>query len=142
MCSKLLIALLGLAPLCFGQIHERLTPQMIGKYQLETSEGFDAYMSELGVNWFTRKVRCTNETEDWTTKFLKPMQIACALYPTATNIQNPDGSITINTSSTFKSTSVTFRPGVKFQVLKGVEKKTNLAVSIRSEFREKQSFKN
>merc|ERR1711893_521685 len=62
---------------------------MIGKYQLETSEGFDAYMSELGVNWFTRK-------------------IACALYPTATNIQNPDGSITINTSSTF-------RPGVKFQ---------------------------
>ena len=26
-----------------------------GKYQLETSEGFTAFMSEIGVNWFTRQ---------------------------------------------------------------------------------------
>ena len=29
---------------------------VLGKYQLETSEGFSDFMSEIGVNWFTRQV--------------------------------------------------------------------------------------
>jgi len=69
---------------------------MLGEYVLETSDGFDNYMWQLGVNWFTRK-------------------IACALYPTATNRNNPNGEITIDTSSTFKSTSVTFRLNTPFK---------------------------
>merc|ERR1712154_648656 len=45
---------------------------MLGDFQLETSEGFEDYMYEIGVNWFTRK-------------------IACTLYPTARNSITPDG---------------------------------------------------
>merc|ERR1739844_605699 len=63
---------------------------VLGDFQLETSKGFDAYMSEIGVNWFTRK-------------------IACALYPTARNSITPDGKIKINTWSTFKSSEITFQ---------------------------------
>merc|ERR1712241_1185855 len=62
---------------------------MLGDFQLETSEGFDDYMYEIGVNWFTRK-------------------IACALYPTARNSITADGKIKINTWSTFKSSEITF----------------------------------
>merc|ERR1712168_289666 len=69
---------------------------MLGEYVLETSEGFDDYMWQLGVNWFTRK-------------------IACALYPTATNKQNINGDITIDTASTFKSTTLTFRLNTPFE---------------------------
>merc|ERR1711936_1026947 len=32
---------------------------MLGDFQLETSEGFEDYMYEIGVNWFTRKIACT-----------------------------------------------------------------------------------
>ena len=35
---------------------EQLPANMLGKYQLETSEGFSDFMSEIGVNWFTRQV--------------------------------------------------------------------------------------
>ena len=35
---------------------EQLPAQWLGKYQLETSEGFTAFMTEIGVNWFTRQV--------------------------------------------------------------------------------------
>merc|ERR1712018_721658 len=62
---------------------------MLGDFQLETSEGFDNYMYEIGVNWFTRK-------------------IACTLYPTARNSITPDGRIKINTWSTFKSSELIF----------------------------------
>merc|ERR1711981_169267 len=62
---------------------------MLGDFQLETSEGFDNYMYEIGVNWFTRK-------------------IACTLYPTARNSITPDGKIKINTWSTFKSSEISF----------------------------------
>merc|ERR1712243_98921 len=72
-----------------------LKPNMIGKFQLETSEGFTAYMTELGVNVFTRL-------------------IACSLYPIATNSQR-DNVITIHTSSTFKSSTVSFELGKPFE---------------------------
>jgi len=71
-----------------------LPPYMLGKYQLETSQGFDDFMYEVGVNWFTRK-------------------IACALYPTAKNTQIGE-RIKINTSSTFKNSEVEFELGVPF----------------------------
>jgi len=63
---------------------------MLGKFQLETSKGFDDFMYEINVGWFTRK-------------------IACTLYPTATNSITSDGQIQIDTSSTFKSSSIKFR---------------------------------
>merc|ERR1712233_161896 len=74
---------------------EQLPAQWLGKYQLETSEGFSDFMSEIGVNWFTR-------------------QIACALYPTATNKNLGGNTVGIDTSSTFKSTSIQFEFGVPF----------------------------
>ena len=54
--------LLPLCCLCFaptpslGQ-ESPLPPYMLGKFQLETSKGFDDFMYEINVNWFTRKVR-------------------------------------------------------------------------------------
>eukprot|EP00090_Calanus_glacialis_P019662 TRINITY_DN3016_c0_g1_i1.p1 TRINITY_DN3016_c0_g1~~TRINITY_DN3016_c0_g1_i1.p1 ORF type:complete len:163 (-),score=42.47 TRINITY_DN3016_c0_g1_i1:151-639(-) len=79
-----------------GQVATTLPNYMLGEYVLETSDGFNDYMWQLGVNWFTRK-------------------IACALYPTATNKQTPNGDITVETSSTFKSTSITFRLDTPFE---------------------------
>merc|ERR1711878_142978 len=69
---------------------------MLGDFQLETSEGFEDYMYEIGVNWFTRK-------------------IACTLYPTARNSITPDGKIKINTWSTFKSSALIFQLNKPFQ---------------------------
>merc|ERR1711970_1312734 len=74
---------------------DQMPAQWLGKYQLETSEGFTAFMSEIGVNWFAR-------------------QIACALYPTATNKNLGGNTVGIDTSSTFKSTSIKFEFGVPF----------------------------
>merc|ERR1712141_850430 len=69
---------------------------MLGDFQLETSEGFEDYMYEIGVNWFTRK-------------------IACTLYPTARNSITPDGKIKINTWSTSKSSELIFELNKPFQ---------------------------
>merc|ERR1711992_124902 len=66
-----------------------LPEYMLGKFKLETSEGFSDYMYEIGVDWFTRT-------------------IACTLYPTATNTITADGKIQINTASTFKSSELIF----------------------------------
>merc|ERR1712013_65495 len=79
---------------------DQMPAQWLGKYQLETSEGFTAFMSEIGGNWFTR-------------------QIACALYPTATNKNLGGNRVGIDTSSTFKSTSIEFEFGVPFDETTG-----------------------
>merc|ERR1712045_941577 len=73
-----------------------LPEYMLGDFQLETSEGFEDYMYEIGVNWFTRK-------------------IACTLYPTARNSITSDGRIKINTWSTFKSSEITFQLNSPFE---------------------------
>jgi hypothetical protein len=39
-----------------GQVSTTLPNYMLGEYVLETSDGFNDYMWQLGVNWFTRKV--------------------------------------------------------------------------------------
>ena len=37
-------------------VADQMPAEWLGKYQLETSEGFSAFMTEIGVNWFTRQV--------------------------------------------------------------------------------------
>lgn len=65
------------------------------KYKLEKSEKFEEYMKELGVGFLVRKVG--NST-----------------YPTVELVKNEDGSYTLNTLSTFKNTSITFKVGEEF----------------------------
>ena len=44
--------------LFISSIAAQLPPNMLGKYKLHSSEGFDDFMSEIGVNWLTRTVSC------------------------------------------------------------------------------------
>ena len=88
---------------------------MLGDFQLETSKGFDNYMYEIGVNWFTRKVSWDRTTFSRATSSYF-LQIACTLYPTARNSITPDGRIKINTWSTFKSSELIFELNKPFQV--------------------------
>ena len=34
----------------------QLPAYMLGEFQLDTSKGFTAFMTQVGVNWFTRAV--------------------------------------------------------------------------------------
>ena len=46
---------------------------MLGSFQMETSEGFDEFMYEMGVNMFTRSIIVTRIIMDivhWTTAYL------------------------------------------------------------------------
>merc|ERR1711862_27559 len=82
----------SIAGLLAGGMHPQCqpSPQLHGgNFCAQKFKWLDAYMSALGVGFLTRTV-------------------ACALTPTATNKQNSNGQITIDTSSTFRSTSVTF----------------------------------
>ena len=59
--TQLNMLLLLLLPLCLAPgpalaQESPLPPYMLGKFQLETSRGFEDFMYELSVNWFTRKV--------------------------------------------------------------------------------------
>merc|ERR1711934_565268 len=102
----------------------QLPDNMLGKYQLETSEGFSDFMSEIGVNWFTR-------------------QIACALYPTATNKNLGGDTVGIDTSSTFKSTSIEFEFGVPFDETTGdgTEVRTTATLSGNSLIKDQRALK-
>merc|ERR1711981_1371815 len=103
---------------------EQLPAQWLGKYQLETSEGFTAFMTEIGVNWFTR-------------------QIACALYPTATNKNLGGNTVGIDTSSPFKSTSIKFEFGVPFVETTGdgTEVRTTATLSGNSLIKDQKALK-
>ena len=39
----------------------RLSNEMLGDFILDTSEGFNNYMYEVGVDWFTRKVQFSQQ---------------------------------------------------------------------------------
>merc|ERR1712123_487404 len=69
---------------------------MLGKFQLETSEGMSDFMYKMGVGWFQRS-------------------IACTLYPTNTISQSEDGEITQEMVSTFKTTKDVYRLNIPFQ---------------------------
>jgi len=89
----------------------QLPDYMLGQYQLETSEGFSDFMYEIGVSWFTRT-------------------IACSLYPTATNKNLGGDTVGIDTSSTFKSTSIDFEFGVPFLETTGDGTKVETTASL------------
>ena len=61
----------------------RLPESMIGDFQMETSEGFNDYMYELGVNIVTRN-------------------IANQLYPLQKIRQAEDGVVTLDTETSFR----------------------------------------
>jgi len=74
----------------------RLPDYMLGDWKMESSEGFDNYMWELSVDWFTR-------------------QIANALYPLHKVNQADDGTITYDTITTFKSGQKVFKINEPFE---------------------------
>ncbi|XP_063235467.1 fatty acid-binding protein [Bacillus rossius redtenbacheri] len=65
------------------------------KYKLASSENFDEYMKALGVGFITRKIGNTTS-------------------PTIELSRSGD-EYTLLTSSTFKNTSISFRPGEEFE---------------------------
>merc|ERR1711892_1572130 len=73
-----------------------LPDYMLGKFQLEASEGMSDFMYKMGVGWFQRS-------------------IACTLYPTNTIRQSEDGEITQEMGSTFKTNKDVFRLNTPFQ---------------------------
>merc|ERR1712039_370702 len=69
--------------------------KMLGSFQMETSEGFDEFMYELGVNVFTRK-------------------IAINLYPLQ-EIRMEDDQMCIDTFTSFKNTKTKFPLGTAWE---------------------------
>ena len=65
------------------------------KYKMEKSENFDEYMKALGVGLVMRKM-------------------GNSVSPTVELVQSGD-SFTLNSTSTFKSTSITFKLGEEFE---------------------------
>merc|ERR1711863_52244 len=102
----------------------QLPDHMLGQYQLETSEGFSDFMYEIGVSWFTRT-------------------IACSLYPTATNKNLGGDTVGIDTSSTFKSTSIDFEFGVPFPETTGdgTEVRTTATLNGNSLIKDQKALK-
>ena len=68
---------------------------MVGDFQMESSQGFDEFMYELGVNILTRK-------------------IGNSLYPLQ-QIRKQDGEITVETLTSFKNTKIVFKLGTAFE---------------------------
>merc|ERR1711973_16198 len=66
-----------------------LLPLMTGNFQLDSTENFDEFMRELGVNWFTRN-------------------IGNNLYPVQ-RIWQDQGEIHIDTETSFRSTQTNFK---------------------------------
>merc|ERR1711884_524784 len=70
---------------------------MIGDFQMETSEGFNDFMYELGVNFVTRN-------------------IANNLYPLQQIRQDPaDEMISLETLTSFRTTKIEFKLGEEFE---------------------------
>merc|ERR1712045_226823 len=70
---------------------------MIGDFQMETSEGFNDFMYEMGVNFVTRN-------------------IANNLYPLQQLRQDKDDEmVTLETLTSFKNTKIEFKIGEEFE---------------------------
>merc|ERR1712211_226118 len=74
---------------------------------------------------------------------LLSIQIACALYPTATNKNLGGNRVGIDTSSTFKSTSIEFEFGVPFDETTGdgTEVRTTATLSGNSLIKDQRAVK-
>merc|ERR1712236_6527 len=83
-------SLVTLALLSWAHAKGPLPDYMLGKFQLETSEGFSDFMYKIGVGWFNRA-------------------LACTAYPIITITQSDDGTITEKTESSFKTSTKSFR---------------------------------
>ncbi|KAB7500991.1 Myelin P2 protein [Armadillidium nasatum] len=70
-------------------------PSIVGKYKLETSDKFDEFMKELGVGLVMRKM-------------------GNAATPTV-EITEEDGTYTLKTITTFKTTEIKFKIGEEFE---------------------------
>jgi len=94
----MMVPLVVLVSLLAGSAHSKkaLPTYMEGTLKFQSSDGFDGYMSALGVGFVTRG-------------------IACLLSPTATIKQDNNEQITIDTASTFTSTSTTFKLDTVFK---------------------------
>lgn len=68
--------------------------KIVGKYKMETSEGFDEFMKALGVGLVMRKMANT-------------------ATPTM-EISESDGTYSLKTITTFKTTEINFKLGEKF----------------------------
>ncbi|XP_045132890.1 sodium/calcium exchanger regulatory protein 1-like [Portunus trituberculatus] len=69
--------------------------KIVGKYKMETSEGFDEFMKALGVGMVMRKM-------------------GNAATPTV-EILLEDGTYTLKTVTTFKTTEIKFKLGEEFE---------------------------
>jgi len=72
-----------------------MAPSIVGKYQMESSENFDEYMKGIGVGLVMRKM-------------------ANAASP-AVEITEADGTYSLKTSTTFKTTEISFKLGAEFE---------------------------
>merc|ERR1712243_230202 len=77
--------------------NDRLPEYMLGQFALETSEGMNALMKEMGVGWFKRIA-------------------VCALTPYITHSQADTGEVTIHVSTTFKEREEKFMLGVPYKL--------------------------
>merc|ERR1711862_1036555 len=94
---------MGVAPVAPNPSHlgtsamAALPDFMVGDFQMETSEGFNDFMYEMGVNFVTRN-------------------IANNLYPLQQIRQDKDDEmITLETLTSFKNTKIEFKLGVEFE---------------------------
>ena len=92
---------------------------MLGKFQLETSEGLSDFMYKMGVGWFQRSVSDALYSHELF-YYNSPFQIACTLYPVTKISQTEDGDIIQVTQSTFKTKTDIFRLNTPYQVRHGL----------------------
>ena len=84
---------------------------------METSEGFEDFLYEIGINWFNRKAQLDDwGVDDVFIEYIIYLQMACTAYPTAKISQDAEGQITIQTWSHLRSHQKTFRLQQPYQV--------------------------
>ncbi|KAK3867456.1 hypothetical protein Pcinc_027090 [Petrolisthes cinctipes] len=70
--------------------------KIVGKYKMETSENFDEFMKALGVGMVMRKM-------------------GNAATPTVEITKDDDGTYTLKTTTTFKTSEIKFKLGQEFE---------------------------
>ena len=92
-----------------------LPAYMLGKYVLQTSEGFSDFMYRIDIGWFQRAV----SGEEIINHIFYPLspQLACSLYPVQVFSQDSvTGEITVDTLTTLRSFSSSFSLNTPYTV--------------------------